>query len=56
MVLSTSVGSTGSLFAKSPVSSPAGTGTGAAKALKAMERVSRAMRVFLNMMKEVLWI
>jgi len=40
------------LFADSSVTA---TGTGAAKALKAMESVSRAIRVFLNMMKGVLW-
>jgi len=42
-----------SLFAISPVMSPAGTGTGAAKTLKAMERERMAMRVLLNILKIV---
>jgi len=41
------------LFAKSPVISPTGAGTGAAKALKARERERSAVKVFLNIMKDV---
>jgi len=51
MLLATTSGSMRALFAESSVTA---TGTGAAKALKAMERVSRAMRVFLNMMKGIM--
>jgi len=41
-----------SLFAEPATISAAGMGTGAAKALKAMDRERRAMMVLLNIMTE----
>jgi hypothetical protein len=52
--LMASTGPMESLFAKSPVRSPAGTATGAAIVLKTKEKERMAMRVLLNILED-LW-